>query len=253
MLSRYPGLAGFAIFVVLIVAGWSIFHPGVLGSIALLIGSWIAAGGILGKLLRSAPPNSLEDEDLETLPTSVRDVADRSHLWKERVGVALFGIGVLAIGANTFVRVADDGDGHGIVEELFLGQSIGDAISDRLSSKDLRLWEEAASLSDDVADLVLEHGHTLVDDPAKDDLRQGAAAMSRRAFEASRSISTSYLAESNPELPQRYKTDFVQAMRLWSDGFVRSDKDVLKRGTEHYNSFLLWMQSKSREDFKTMR
>jgi len=164
---------------------------------------------------------------------------------------AIFGLLIISI---SFCRVSDGKNSYSYLESLLFGRSIGSVISRSFHSNSLNNWQDAADLSDRVAQHLIEQGPELVNDPKSDKLRKRLAATARRAFELSNEIPTEFLAESNPELPKYFRDHFVVAMDMWADGLNNSDPALIQKGIEHYNSFLIWIQSKTGEDdFKKMR
>jgi hypothetical protein len=83
--------------------------------------------------------------------------------------------------------------------------------------------------------------------------RLAAARMAKRAYELSTQIPSTYLASSNSDLPGVYRSCFVRAMELWKCGLEASNESLVAEGIARYNAFLIWMQSKERNDFNSIR
>ena len=164
---------------------------------------------------------------------------------------AIFGLLVVSI---SFCRVSDGKNSYSYLESLLFGRSIGSVISRSFQSNAMNNLQDAADLGDRVAQHLIEHDPELINNPKLDKLRKRVAATARQAFKLSNEIPTEFLAESNSELPKYYREHFVVAMDMWADGLTNSDPALIQKGSEHYDAFLTWIQSKTDEDdFKKMK
>lgn len=165
----------------------------------------------------------------------------------------LFVIVLALLGINYLFRVSDGRDSHGILEECLFRQSAGSALSRSLKSENLRRWEDSCRLSESIAAVLTSKGVGLLTDASLESERIKTARMARTAHELANSIEEDYLAASNPELAGMYARHFIAALKLWDEGLANGQQETVASGTEHYNAFILWMQSKNRSDFKSMR
>lgn len=169
------------------------------------------------------------------------------------IGGVLLSTIVLLFAANHFIRVASDGKSWGIVEEFIFGRPLTDALAPPWS-EEFKKWDSATKASHTVAELIHKHGIEELTTSAKlTEERELAAGASALAYSNSVAIPRAYLEASNPDLPEMYFRHFVPAMDSFRQGFNQQDVDHVRRGVSDYNAFLLWMQSKKRSDFRSMR
>ena len=172
-----------------------------------------------------------------------------------RMALSVFVPLALVAGAlNFFVRFQATGaDSHGIVEHMIFGSSARAAFGRMLHSEEFIRYDDAARLSAQLLDLLQEHGVGLASDPGLKAERQRAAILARAAYVSARAVPDGYLAGSNPELPTQYKDHFAESMRLLAEGLENSARARVSEGIDQYNNFLLWIQARSRSDFKSLQ
>ena len=165
------------------------------------------------------------------------------------------GILALAITANHFIRVTDSPSRSiGIIEHLLFGRPLVEALGRRMMSTDFQRWEDAAKASSEIADLISRYGvQELLLNPDHEALRRQAEQLSETAYSAASTIQKEYLASSNPDLPDAFYGNFIPAMQHWHRGFAEKDIGTVHQGISNYNTFLIWMQSHKRADFKNIR
>lgn len=172
----------------------------------------------------------------------------------KRVLIIFAAVIFLGFGVNSLVRV-----GHsttrsiGIIEQLLFGRPIEEAVAPPWS-EDYKRWDSASKASGAVADLLQQFGtEALTTRKDLSEERSRAEHLSKTAFKNANAISRSYLAESNAELPDAYFHYFVPAIDAWQRGFADEDVAKVQEGVSAYNSFLKWMKSRDRSEFKPMR
>jgi len=170
------------------------------------------------------------------------------------VGIAVVALLVLLLMANEFIRVTYSSDKSiGVVEQYLFGRPVMDMFTPPWS-ENYKRWDAASKASSMVADLIKKYGvEELTISPKLQEQRTQAEQLSKVAFENSNAISKEYLANSNADLEVAYSSHFVPAMDLWQRGLSSKSLQLVQQGISEYNSFLIWIQSRKRSDFKSMR
>jgi hypothetical protein len=153
---------------------------------------------------------------------------------------------------NFIIRVSDGENDIGIFEEIFLGRSVFSFLQPPWS-ENYKLWDEASKKSNLIADIINKHGSALVDNEELENIRLEALEISSSAYLDASSVDLEYLKKSNNELPEMFSTKLTNALKLWSEGLKEKDYNKIVEGTQFYNDFLQWIQSKERDYFNGLR
>jgi hypothetical protein len=166
---------------------------------------------------------------------------------------ALVVIVVLLFAANNFVRVSDGKSSYGYIEELLFNKPFTKVLDGIFFSKNLNLFNDVNDRAFFVANLISEYGYRIVEENELQTLRTKAVSSLEIALDKCNQIPDDYLAESNKELPIKYRKHFQKALSNWRNGLKNMDNDEVLRGNSEYNSFLIWIQSKNRSDFNKIK
>jgi len=98
-----------------------------------------------------------------------------------------------------------------------------------------------------------KYGIEIIENNKYDSERIKAINILEHAITNCSKIPDDYLFDSNPELPEKYRKHFQTALVLWHAGLENKEAKTLIKGNKEYNSFLSWIQSKSRDDFKNLK
>jgi len=160
---------------------------------------------------------------------------------------------VILLAINSFLRVANGSESHGCIEELLFKKSFKKVIDNIFFSGSLNLYNEINESAFFVADLIAEYGYRIVKDEELEDLRTKAINSLEIALYKCTKIQDSYLEESNKELPLKYRKHFQKALIHWKNGLENKDTEEVLIGNSEYNTFLIWIKTHERSDFKNMR
>lgn len=156
--------------------------------------------------------------------------------------------------ANNFIRVSDGfGDSIGIIEDLTFGKSLFQMVLPPWS-ENFKRWDSSSKASKVIGGLLRKYGaQRLLSEPGLKKQKEMAKELSATAYQNASLVPKEYLKQSNGELPTVYFKYFVPAMKHWQKGFLHNSEEDIQSGSIEYNNFLLWMQSKGRNDFKPFR
>jgi len=163
-------------------------------------------------------------------------------------------ISIIIVG-NTFIRVSDrfDDYSYGIFENIFFGKSFFEYIEVYYKSENLIKWENVSEGSNKIAEILRKNGRSICEDIELDSLRKDVGTYSKKLYLEAENTNLEYLKESNEMLPYVFSSRLKLALKLWSEGLEEKNCDKVYAGIENYNEFLLWIQSKNRDDFKTLK
>jgi len=167
-----------------------------------------------------------------------------------KMSVALLILLSAAFVANTFIRVSTPERSWGIIENVLWGKPFLELFVPQ-PSDNLKRWKAAVESSEKVVNIIQKYGvNNLLAKPELAKQLEIAQQESENAYMNSNAIPRNYLAESNQELPQAFFSDFVDAMDYWRRGFAGKNKALLDEGRTHYNSYIIWINSKDRNELK---
>jgi hypothetical protein len=159
---------------------------------------------------------------------------------------------ILFVGNNAIRVAKNSGESIGIFEEMFLGKSIYSYLQAPWS-ENYQQWNTATEGGKIIADMITKYGISLIEDEALESIRLKAIEVSNSAYLNAKQIDLEYLRKSNIELPEMFSTKMIKALKLWGEGLDEKNADKILKGNQYYNEFLLWIQSKNRDDFNPMR
>ncbi|MBU1105577.1 MAG: hypothetical protein KKB51_02830 [Candidatus Riflebacteria bacterium] len=121
-----------------------------------------------------------------------------------------------------------------------------------LTSDNLQLHDEVNDISDKIMNFLQNNAQGIFLPETKKE-RERLIVLGKKACENIKQIPDEYLSKSNAEYPEMWKTYLGGSIRLIVEGFENIDIEKIKEGTGLYNQFILWIQSKDRDDFKKLR
>lgn len=156
---------------------------------------------------------------------------------------------------NSFIRVSGRFDryDYGIFESIFFNKSFFEFFEPYFKSKDLIKWENVSEGSRKIAEILRNNGRSICEDTKLDSLRKDTGAFSKKIYLEAENINLEYLKSSNETLPYVFSSKLTLALKLWSEGLEEKDCGKVYYGIENYNDFLIWIQSKNTDDFKTLK
>lgn len=170
----------------------------------------------------------------------------------QKISTATIIIVIIIIAGNSFIRVSSDENDIGIFEELFFGKSVFSFFQPPWS-ENYKLWDNSAEKSKTIADLIAKHGEAIINNEELENTRSEALELSSSAYLDASNIDLDYLKKSNDELPEMFSTKLTNALKMWSEGLEEKDYSKIEQGNKFYNDFFQWIQSKEKNDFKSLR
>ncbi len=171
---------------------------------------------------------------------------------KITVGILVTALIILFVGNNAIRVAKTSGDSIGIFEEMFFGKSIYSYLQPPWS-ENYQQWNNASEGGEIIADMITKYGISLIEDKELESIRLKAIEISNSAYLDAKKIDLEYLRKSNIELPEMFSNKMIKALKLWTEGLDEKNADKISKGIQYYNEFLLWIQSKNRDDFSPMR
>jgi len=169
------------------------------------------------------------------------------------IAASLIGIIVLLVVVNNFVRVSGHDKSYGYIENLLFDKPFKEKIDDIFRSENYQLYSDVNERSFRVADLLMRYGKNIIEDASLNNKRIEAINSLAIALRKCDLIPDNYIKESNAELLINYRSHFQKSLRLWHDGLKDLDTSKILEGIREYNTFLNWIKSKDRKDFKNMK
>ncbi len=169
------------------------------------------------------------------------------------IGLIVVGSMVILAVVNHFIRISDGYESCGYIEELLFNEPIKKKFDKLMFSDNYVLYEDVNERLFYISGIIEKHGSEIFDNINYESKRIEAINILEHAITNCSKIPDDYLFDSNPELPEKYRKHFQNALMLWHAGLENKQTEALIKGNREYNIFLSWIQSKSRNDFKNLR